>query len=224
MHRIRFLTMKNTVEFVESQSPHKRRRKWQRKPFVTIPETQSLERPPHRLQLSQHQSASESSDSRPSHLRRTCTSVSINEIEQIDYCQPPIEIVNEIVDENNQEKLINNNTSSVLQTANLDTDSSDTPPKKMSSEQLTSPSTSVTTTSTTTNSINIPNAQPEKCNHIHAHVSETTEGETEDTYVDYRITHVQGKGDNSQLPSSSAQPLVDGVYSLVSNSLKLSTV
>ena len=132
--------------------------------------------------------------------------------------------MNEIVDENNQEKLINNNTSSVLQTVNLDTDSSDTPPKKMSSEQLTSPSTSVTTTSTTTNSINIPNAQPEKYNHIHAHVSETPEGETEDTYVDYRITHVQGGGDNSQLPSSSAQPSVDGAYSLVANSLKLSTM
>ena len=60
-----------------------------------------------------------------------------------------------------------------------------------------------------------------KYNHIHADVSETTEGETEDTYVDYRITHVQGGGDNFQLPSSSAQPLVDGAYSLVANSLKL---
>ena len=132
--------------------------------------------------------------------------------------------MNEIVDENNEQKLINNNTSSVSQTANLDTDSSHTPPKKMSSEQSTSPTTSVTTTSTTTNSINIPNAQPEKYNHIHAHLSETTEGETKDTYVDYRITHVQGGGDNSQLPSLSTQPSVDGVYSLVANSLKLSTV
>ena len=132
--------------------------------------------------------------------------------------------MNEILDENNQEKLINNNTSSVSQTLNLDTDSSYTPPKYISSEQSTSPSTSVTTTSTTTNSINIPNAQPEKYNHIHADVSETTEGETEDTYVDYRITHVQGGGDNSQLPSLSAQPSVDGVYSLVTSSLKLSTV
>ena len=105
--------------------------------------------------------------------------------------------MNEIVDENNQHKLINNNTLSVLQTVNLDTDSSHTPPEKMSSEQSTSPRTSVTTTSTTTNSINIPNAQPEKYNHIHAHMSETTEGETEDTYVEYRITHVQGGGDNS---------------------------
>ena len=87
-----------------------------------------------------------------------------------------------------------------------------------------SPSTSVTTTSTTTNSINIPNAQPEKYNHFHDHASETMEGETKDTYVDYRITHVQGGGDNSQLPSLSAQPSVDGAYSLVTNSLKLLTV
>ena len=140
---------------------------------------------------------SESSDSQPSHLQCTCTSVSINENQILDYCQPPIEIVNKIVEENNQQKSIKNNNSSVSQKVNLDTDSSHTPPKNMSSEQSTSPSTSVTTTSTTTNSINIPNAQPEEYNHIHAHLSETTEGETEDTYVDYRITHVQGGGDNS---------------------------
>ena len=53
----------NTDEFLESQSLHKRQRKRQRKPFVTIPETQSLERPTCRLRLSQCQSASESSDS-----------------------------------------------------------------------------------------------------------------------------------------------------------------
>ena len=156
--------------------------------------------------------------------KRTCTSVSINENEQIDYYQQPIEIVNQIPDQNNQEKLINNNTSSVSQIPKMDTNSSYTPPKNISSEQSTSSSTSVTTTSITTNSINIPNAQPEKYNHIHDHTIETTEGETEDTYVDYRITHVQGGGDNSQLPSSSAQPSVDGAYSLVANSLKLSTV
>ena len=189
-----------------------------------IPETQSLEKPPCRLWLSQHQSASESSDSQPSHLCRTCTSVSINAIEVLDYCEPLIEILNEIVDKNNEQKSINNNNSSVSQTASLDTDSSHTPPKKMYSEESMSPSTCVTTTSTTTNSINIPNVQPEKYNDIDAHLSETMEGETEDTYVDYRITHVQGGGDNSQLPSSSAQPSVDGVYSLVANPLKLSTV
>ena len=150
--------------------------------------------------------------------------MSINENEQIDYYQQPIEIVNQILDENNQEKLINNNTSSVLQIPKMDTNSLYTPPKNISSEQSTSSSTSVTTTSITTNSINIPNAQPEKYNHIHGHTIETMEGETKDTYVDYRITHVQGGGDNSQLPSLSTQPSVDGAYSLVTNSLKLSTV
>ena len=82
----------------------------------------------------------------------------------------------------------------------------------------------MTTSSTMTSSINIPDAQPEKYNDINAHHSETTEAKTEDTYVDYRITHVQGGGDNCQLPSLSAQPSVDGAYSLVANSLKLLTV
>ena len=129
--------------------------------------------------------------------------------------------MNQILDEKNQDKLIDNNTTS--QRPNLDTHSSYTPPNKIDPGQSTSPSTS-TTTSSTTNSINIPNAQPEKYTNIQADVSETTECETEDTYVDYRITHVQGGGDNSQLPPSSTKPLVDGAYSLVTNSLKLSTV
>ena len=134
-----------------------------------------------------------------------------------------MEILNEIVDKDNKRKLITNNSSS-LQTSNFHTDSSLTPPKKVCGEQSMSTSTSITTSSTMTNSINILNAQPEKYNDIHTHSSETMEAETEDTYVDYRITHVQGEGDNSQLPSSSAQPLVNGAYSLVTNSLKLSTM
>ena len=134
-----------------------------------------------------------------------------------------MEMLNEIVDENNKRKTIDNN-SSILQTSNFNTDSSFIPPQKICGEKSTSTSTSITTSSTMTKSINIPNAQPEKYNDIHAHLSETMEAETEDTYVDYRITHVQGGGDNSQLPSSTAQPLFDGAYSLVANSLKLSTV
>ena len=60
-----------------------------------------------------------------------------------------MEILNEIVDEDNKHKSINNNSSS-LQTSNFHTDSSLTPSKKVCGEQSTSTSTSMTTSSTTT--------------------------------------------------------------------------
>ena len=68
-----------------------------------------------------------------------------------------------------------------------------------------------------TNSVNILNAQAEKYNDI-PH-TQSSNPETEDTYVDYRVTHVQGGGDTEQ-----PQRSIDGAYSLVANSLKLSTV
>ena len=69
----------------------------------------------------------------------------------------------------------------------------------------------------TTNSVDIPNAQAEKYNQI-PH-SQSSNPETEDTYVDYRVMHVQGGGDKQEPQTS-----IDGAYSLVANSLKLSTV
>ena len=71
--------------------------------------------------------------------------------------------------------------------------------------------------SETTNSVDIPNAQAEKYNQI-PH-SQSSKPETEDTYVNYRVTHVQGRGDKQEPQTS-----VDGAYSLVANLLKLSTV
>ena len=68
-----------------------------------------------------------------------------------------------------------------------------------------------------TNSVDIPNAQAQKYNQIPN--TQSSNPETEDTYVDYRVTHVQGGGDKQEPQTS-----VDGAYSLVANSLKLSTV
>ena len=68
-----------------------------------------------------------------------------------------------------------------------------------------------------TNSVDIPNAQAQKYNQIPN--TQSSNPETEDTYVEYRVTHVQGRGDKQEPQTS-----VDGAYSLVANSLKLSTV
>ena len=68
-----------------------------------------------------------------------------------------------------------------------------------------------------TNSVDIPNAKAQKYNQIPN--TQSSNPETEDTYVDYRVTHVQGRGDKQEPQTS-----VDGAYSLVVNSLKLSTV
>ena len=69
----------------------------------------------------------------------------------------------------------------------------------------------------TTNSVDIPNAQAQKYNQIPN--TQSSNPETEDTYVNYRVTHVQGRGDKQEPQTS-----VDGAYSLVANLLKLSTV
>ena len=48
--------------------------------------------------------------------------------------------------------------------------------------------------------------------------------ETEETYVEYQVTHVQGGSDNAQQAGVELRASVDGAYSLVANTLKLSTV
>ena len=48
--------------------------------------------------------------------------------------------------------------------------------------------------------------------------------EAEDMYVDYRVEQVQGGGDNPQCSASILKPSTKGAYSLVANSLCLSTV
>ena len=48
--------------------------------------------------------------------------------------------------------------------------------------------------------------------------------ETEETYVEDQVTHVQGGSDNAQQAGVEPRASVDGAYSLVANTLKLSTV
>ena len=52
----------------------------------------------------------------------------------------------------------------------------------------------------------------------------SSQPETEYTYVNYHVTHVQGGGDNPDHPSPITKQSVDGAYALIVNSLKLSTV
>ena len=75
---------------------------------------------------------------------------------------------------------------------------------------------------TTSTGVDIPNVQPEK--YVLPPHTETSNPETEDTYVDYCITSLQGGGDNPQYGQGSPKKSVDGTYSLVANTLKLSTV
>ena len=74
------------------------------------------------------------------------------------------------------------------------------------------------------NSVQIPNAQPQKHQHIMPPNTSSSAAETEETYVEYWVTHVQGGGDNAQQAGVEPRASVDGAYSLVANTLKLSTV
>ena len=76
----------------------------------------------------------------------------------------------------------------------------------------------------TENSGQILNAQPQKHQQIVPPRTESSAAETEETYVKYCVTHVQGGGDNPQEIGAELRPSVDGAYSFVVNTLKLSTV
>ena len=76
----------------------------------------------------------------------------------------------------------------------------------------------------TENSVQIPNAQPQKHQQIVPPRTESSAAETEETYVEYCVLHVQGGGDNPQETGGEPRPSVNGAYSLVVNTLKLSTV
>ena len=91
------------------------------------------------------------------------------------------------------------------------------PHKHTENEQTLTPTPVNNDSADTITSVQIPNAQAEKYNEIPQ--TQSSNPETEDTYVDYRVTHVQGGGDTEQPQTS-----IDGAYSLVAKSLKLSTV
>ena len=74
------------------------------------------------------------------------------------------------------------------------------------------------------NSVQIPNAQPQKHHHIMPSNTLSSAAETEETYVEYWVMHVQGGSDNAQQAGVELRASVDGAYSLVANMLKLSTV
>ena len=76
----------------------------------------------------------------------------------------------------------------------------------------------------TENSVRIPNAQPQKHQQIVPPRTESSAAETEETYVEYHVLHVQGGGDNPQETAGELRPSVNRAYSLVANMLKLSTV
>ena len=137
------------------------------RPDIPIPETQSPDKKPSRIRLSQRSSySSESSDTKAlTRLRRSCPD------------HAPLSIDAHV------------------------TDSVDT-----------------------VDTVDIPNAQPKKYHNIIPPRTESSQPETEDMYVEYRVTLVQGGGDNEQNPTSAAKPSTDGAYSLVAHSLRLSTV
>ena len=139
------------------------------RPDITVPETQSPDKKPSRIRLSQRSSystSSESSDTRGLiRLQRSCTS----------YAPVSMDV-------------------------------------------------NVTVSVDTVDTVEIPNAQPEKHQQIIPPHTESSQPETEDTYVEYCVTHVQGGGDNEQYPTSAAKPSTEGAYSLVAHSLRLSTV
>ena len=75
----------------------------------------------------------------------------------------------------------------------------------------------------TENSVQILNAQSQKHQQIVPPRTESSAAETEETYVEYHVLHVQC-GDNPQETGVELRPSVDGAYSLVANALKLSIV
>ena len=198
----------------------KRRRKWHQKwiyPFKSESQRSSSESPPinrRRIRLSQQNYAAMSADSSDGHrfgrLRRSCGILTGERESGDEFSQKDDNITD--VDRN-----INN-----LNVSDVD-------PGLHTHKQYQSQSVNIVKQGTvqtksasndsseTTNSVDIPNAQAEKYNKI-PH-SQSSNGETEDTYVDYRVTHVQGGGDKPEPQTS-----VDGAYSLVANSLRLSTV
>ena len=179
----------------DSSPKKKRRRKWHLKSNSQPLRPDSPPIQPHRIRLSQQNYAAISSDSsegvRFGRLRRSCGLLSGED----DLTNPDDNIteVQEPERENNCPKY----------ETNQHTENEKTPINNDSADTI--------------NSVEIPNAQAEKYNEVPQ--TQSSNPEMEDTYVDYRVTHVQGGGDREE-----PQRSIDGAYSLVANSLKLSTV
>ena len=162
---------------------------------------------PRRLRLSQPHSFSgeSSSGNRLRHIRRSCdqSAISQQEVECEDLEDVAVENVQNIQVEDGEEHMVQDGDQIDLQGV-----------EGVEAVQSESAGTS------TANSVQIPNAQPQKHQHVIPPRTESSAVETEETYVEYCVTHVQGGSDNPDQPGAS----VDGAYSLVANTLKLSTV
>ena len=184
------------------------------KPQITVPEMQSPEKQPRRLRLSQPQylSCDSTSSNRLCHVRRSCEE---SYFSQQDFEQEHIDQIEAENDADNQAE--NTYEASTPEHMNINPQSVKLKPS-VETVLSDSPGTS------TENSVQIPNAQPQKHQHIVPPRTESSAAETEETYVEYRVSHVQGGGDNPQVTGGEPRPSVNGAYSLVANTLKMSTV
>ena len=174
---------------------------------------QSPEKQPRCLQLSQPQYllGDSTSSNRLRHVRYSCEE---SYFSQQDFEQEDIDQIEAENDENNQAE--NTYEASIPQDVNINPQSVQ-PKPSVDGVLSDSPGTS------TENSVQIPNAQPQKHQQIVPSRTESSAAETEETYVEYCVSHVQG-GDNPQQTGAEPRPSVDGTYSPVVNTLKLSTV
>ena len=197
-----------------SCSPKKKCRRRLNKPEITVPEMQSPEKQPRHLRLSQPQylSGDSTSSNQLCHVRRSCEE---SYFSQQDFEQ---EDIHQIETENDESKQAENTyEASIPQDVNINPQSVKLKPS-VDGVLIDSPGMS------TENSVQIPNAQPQKHQQIVPPRTESSAAETEETYVEYCVSHVQGSGDNPQETGAEPRPSVDGAYSLVVNTLKLSTV
>ena len=159
---------------------------------------------PRRLRLSQPHSFSgeSSSGNHLRHIRRSCNESAI-EVECEDVEDVDVENMQHVQVEDREERIVQYGDQIDLQGV-----------------QGADAGESESVGTTTANSVQIPNAQPQKHQNIIPPKTKSSAPDTEETYVEYCVMHVQGGGDNPHQPSTS----VDGVYSLVVNTLKLLTV
>ena len=204
----------SSEETSSSCSPKKKRRRRPKKPEISVPDTQSPEKQPRHLRLSQLQylSGDSTSSNRLRHVHCSCEE---SYFLQQDFVEESIEKIELQNDENKEVE--NTNEASNSHDVNINT-----PNVKLGPSVEHAKSDSVGTSSE--NSVQIPNAQPQKHQQIVPPRTSSRAAETEETYVKYRVTHVQGGSDNAQQAGVEPRASVDGAYSFIANTLKLSTV
>ena len=175
---------------------------------------QSLEKQPRCLWLSQphYLSGDSTSSNRLRHVQRSCEEsyFSQQDFEHKDIEQIEVENV-----ENNQVE--NTDEASNPQDVSIN-------PQSVKQKPLVEGVESDSAGTSTENSVQILNAQPQKHQQILHPMPSSSAAETEEIYVEYCVMHVQGGGDNPQETGAEPRASVDGAYSLVVNTLKLSTV